>query len=431
MWLQYLRARRWSTLLGYLLFIGMMAVGYYYNVTFVQLGLLDLGTRLVGMSEGAVAGRMALLALLACLVALGTGFTLQRLPRLRQLRRRLQLAFIVVLAQALLTAIAPAIRSQAAYTAWIVLASLALGIGMPVTFSLTLDLIPVRDRGLVAALITGGAYTVAAAIPSSWQIDAFRTQLLLPLAAGTVGLGLLAFLRPPFVAVWESQHEDPAFAIGRFVRFDARGRPRVGRRFLALLVLMFGIYFVDSLGFLRVIETPALVNSAWRSPDLSPHLIIAGAHAVAALIAGVLYSALDEKHLFLWIFGLFALVHYMYTFPFQLAPGGGEPLATPVLYAIAVSLYTVVNFAIWADISTPQTISRNAAVGVALSGWTATFVSTALATHWQTSGMSVMHHLRLVNAVATIFFLALVLWPFLPLPARFTTTEQNAPEAET
>jgi hypothetical protein len=27
------------------LFVGMMATGYFYNITFVQLGLVDLGAR--------------------------------------------------------------------------------------------------------------------------------------------------------------------------------------------------------------------------------------------------------------------------------------------------------------------------------------------------------------------------------------------------
>jgi hypothetical protein len=74
----------------------------------------------------------------------------------------------------------------------------------------------------------------------------------------------------------------------------------------------------------------------------------------------------------------------------------------------------VVNFAIWADFSTPQTVSRNTAVGVALSGWTATFLSTALAIQWQSNGVPLEQHLRTVNSVAQLFFLGLIvaaLWP--------------------
>jgi hypothetical protein len=41
----YLKVRNWPVVTGYLLFISMMAIGYFYNVTFVQLGLKDLGER--------------------------------------------------------------------------------------------------------------------------------------------------------------------------------------------------------------------------------------------------------------------------------------------------------------------------------------------------------------------------------------------------
>jgi hypothetical protein len=36
---QYVRHREWTAVLGYGLFVAMMAVGYFYNLTFVQLGL--------------------------------------------------------------------------------------------------------------------------------------------------------------------------------------------------------------------------------------------------------------------------------------------------------------------------------------------------------------------------------------------------------
>jgi hypothetical protein len=81
-----------------------------------------------------------------------------------------------------------------------------------------------------------------------------------------------------------------------------------------------------------------------------------------------------------------------------------------------VSLYTVVNFAVWADISTPRTIGRNAAIGVALSGWAATFMSTALSIWWQNNGMSLERHLNIVNALAILFLLALIIQAYLPKP---------------
>ena len=422
----HLRQRNWPTVLGYLLFIGMMTMGYYYNVTFIQLGLIDLGERRLGLSEAAVAAYMAALALVTCVIALATGFLLQRRPLLRTLRTRLRLVFAVVLVQTALTAMATLVNNQLLFLLWIIVASAALGVGMPVTFSLTVDLIPVRDRGYVAALITALAYFAAAAIPSDWRIEQFQVQLLLPMLGGALTMAALAFGRFPFIDRWSQQQQQPAFAYGRFVKVAPGAKTRVSRRLIVLIALMFGIFFIDSLGFLRIIHTPVLVESTWRAQELAPHLVIAITHVVAALIAGVLYTALDERHLFLWIFGIFALVHFMYTFPFRFGSGG--QLAPAILYAIAVSLYTVVNFAIWADISTPDTIYRNAAVGVALSGWTATFISTALATYWRVSGLSVGQHLRWVNAIAILFFLALLSLPFLPsLPRAGDRPRQQDP----
>jgi MFS family permease len=417
--IRFLKARNWTALFGYALFTGMMATGYYYNLTFIQFGLLDLGTRRVGMSEQSVAMHMAVLALLTCLVAILTGYMMKRRGWSQQLFAKLRLAFGVVLTQTLLTAAAPLIRSEAAFLAWIVVASLALGVGVPATFSLTVDLIPRRDRGYVAALVTSAAYFAAAVFSSTWTIEAFSAQVLWLMLAGTLGLGLFAFKKFAFMDQLAQQHSLPEFGRGRFVRLDAESRPRVRVRLVVLIVLMFGIFFVDSLGFLRLAHTPIYFETAWQSPDIDVRLFIGVTHVIAALIGGVIYTAMTEKQLFLWIFGIFALVHLMYTFDIGFPIGDGDPsLSMPLLYAIAVSLYTVVNFAIWADVSTPQTISLNTALGVALSGWTATFISTALALQWRLGGMPLEQHLRIVDALAFLFFLAVMVLSFLPEGGR-------------
>jgi hypothetical protein len=126
-----------------------------------------------------------------------------------------------------------------------------------------------------------------------------------------------------------------------------------------------------------------------------------------AFVAGVLYDALDVRQLFYWIFGIFALTHLMYSFSAR-AGTAAAPLAMPMLYATAVSLYTVVNFALWADLSTPRTIGRNVAIGVAVSGWTATFISTALAITWASQGMPLERHLNIVDSLSMLFFIVLI-----------------------
>ncbi len=415
----YLRARNWPAAAGYGLFIGMMAVGYFYNVTFIQLGLVDLGMRGLAMSRAAVAAHMAVLALVTAVTALITGWGMQRSGWSTRLERKLQLALAVVVVQTGLTAVAPHIPHPTALLGWILICSLALGVGVPATFSLTTDLIPVRDRGYVAAAITAVAYFLAAVFAGSWQIEALSRLLLRLMLPGTAVLAaivLLAASGRTFVArwVWElgQNQREARFSHGRFLR-RAGGHPR--RRYWGFVALMFGIFFIDSLGFLRIIDTPILVDGAWQATALTPRLTIGAAHVAAALVAGVLYTHLNERHLFFWVFGIFALTHLTYTFRVWLLPETTSlSLGAPTLYATAVSLYTVLNFALWADFSTPQTISRNTAVGVALSGWAATFISTALAIQWQSSGLALETHLRAVNALAQVFLLLLLgaaLWP--------------------
>jgi MFS family permease len=186
----YLKARNWPVVTGYLLFISMMAIGYFYNVTFVQLGLKGFGRTAAGLPAATVAQQMALLALITCLVALSFGWWMQRQGWSTRLLLKLQLALGVVVVQTGLTAVAPHVSTPTGFLAWIVVCSLALGVGVPATFSLTTDLIPVRDRGYVAAVITAAAYFAAALFPGGWQIEPFSQAMLLIMLPGVALLGL-------------------------------------------------------------------------------------------------------------------------------------------------------------------------------------------------------------------------------------------------
>jgi MFS family permease len=408
----WLRSPAWPRLFGLALFVGMMATGYYYNVTFIQLGLLDLGQRVLGMGAATVARDIGLLAVLTSGVSLLVGFTLARSGRSSDFRLKLRLAFAVVVAQTALSAGTLLVQTPGAFLLWIILASVALGVGVPVTFGLTVDLVPRRERGYVAGVITAIAYFAAPVFSYPWSIDYLRSQMLLIMVPGCLAIGLLAFLRLPLTDALAAQHRDPAFYYGRFTRLEA-GRVRPSRSVLALIALMFAVFFIDSLGFVRLTGTPFLVDHAWRSPDVAPRLTISIMHVIAALAGGILYAALDERALFLWTLGLFGMVHLSYTFPIRLAPETSTALAEPIMYAVAVSLYTVLNFALWADLSTPKTITWHAALGVAASAWTATFVSTALALQLERLGVPVALHLRIVDALAVLLFFGLVIYAWL------------------
>jgi MFS family permease len=412
--IEYVRRGEWATIVGYVLFVVLMAAGYYYNITFVQLGLIDLGVRLVGMTRTQVSMWMAGLALLTFVTAISAGVTMDRCGWSTDLWTKLRLLFAVVVVQFVLTVVAPHVRSVPAFGAWIVVGSLSLGVGFPVSFSLAIDLIPVPDRGHIAAIITAVTYFAANAYPLDWSIDVFSQLLTAAMLPGVVVLGVLVSgrvtLLNDLVDQLADQHEQ--FGTGRFCHPTP-----VGTRTLAFwspVVLMFGVFFVDSLGFLRIIETPALVLSSWQSPDLSTRLAIAVVHAVGALMAGVLYVNFDRNGLFLWVFALFSLTYVLYTTDLRVAAlfpgaaGGDASILNPLLYSLTVSFYTTLNFALWPDLSTAETIGTHSAIGIGMAGWLATFLSTAVSLYLDATEVGLLSHLNLVNALALLLFVGLV-----------------------
>ena len=146
MFFQFIHERRWATIFGYLLFTDMMAAGYFYNVTFIQLGLTDLCRRILQMTEERTALSMAALALLSLITALTFGSWLMKTGRSTNFRLKLWVTFGVVIGQTILTLLAAAVTSPTGLFSWIFFSSLALGLGMPATFSLTVDLSPRPDR---------------------------------------------------------------------------------------------------------------------------------------------------------------------------------------------------------------------------------------------------------------------------------------------
>ena len=410
---EYVREGDWSVVAGYGLFVVLMVAGYYYNITFVQLGLIDLGTRLVGMSETVVSMWMAALALVTLVVAVVTGVTMDRRGWSTDLRTKLRLLFGVVCVQFALTLVAPMIRSVPVFGAWIVLASIGLGIGFPVSFSLAIDLVPVPDRGYVAAAITAIAYFSANAIPLSWSVDVFSRLMVAAMAPGVVVLGILSFASfdrlDATLDTLGKRHE--RYGTGRF----CHGTPIQAHSlaFAVPVVLMFGVFFIDSLGFLRIIDTPSLLLSSWQSPDLSTRLFIAVAHVVGAVMAGVIYANYSLSRVFVWTFALFALTHVMYTSDLRVAEvfpaiaGSGSSPLNPALYAIAASFYTTLNFALWPDLSTSETIGTHSAIGIGVAGWLATFSSTALALYFQAADLTLLSHLNVVQALSLLLLFGL------------------------
>lgn len=401
--IDFVRDRQWVPVAGYGIYISALTAGYYYNLTFVQLGLIDLGTHHVGLRSEAVSMAMAALAILTLLVAVSSGVLMDRRGWSTDLYAKFRLLFAIVLVQLLLTAVAPYVRSAAQFGLWVALCSLTLGLGIPVTFSFMIDFVPVRDRGYVAATVAALSFFLAALYPMEWRIEAFSTVMAAMMAPAVVVLAAVSFRRSAVVDALARQHE--RFGTGRF----CRSSPVSTRGFTlwALVALMFSVFFIDSLGFLRIIETPIYIYTSWQSPEMGPRLFIAVTHVVGALVAGVLYTNFDRKWLFFSVFGLFAFTHLQYVFHVRFGPDGTPPLLMPMFYVLAVSFYTTLNFALWPDLSTPETIGTHTALGVGISGWLATFLSTSLALYSDGIGLSLLDHLTYVNALALLFAVSL------------------------
>ncbi len=380
-------------------YVVLLASGYAYNLTFVQLGLTAFGRDRIGLSDVGVAVAMGGLAVATCAVALTAGLRM----RGWSLRPKLRAAAFAVVVQTALTACIGNVTTPVAFAGWLAVAAIALGLAIPSTFGLASDLVPVAVRGWVAATITGAAYAGSIGILGEWDALVLADRLAPMMALGAAGLVGLAFVPGPLdrmVRALEGQAQDERFARGRFVA------PGAMRRLVVAAFILFGVFFVDSLGFVRLVDS-AYIGAAWQSPDGLDRAALVAAHLLGAAAGGVLYTVFDERVLLPWIFGIFALVALMYAADIRAGIGGpSQVLAMPVLYAVGVSLYTVITFALWADLSTSADITRNVAVGVALSAWSATFLSTAIALVWRTAGLDLDAHLSAVAAVGLLVIAA-------------------------
>ena len=418
--LELIAHRQWVPLAGYGFYVALLTAGYYYNLTFVQLGLIDLGTTRLGMTGRSVSLVMAVLALVALAVSVATGVVMDRRGWSGDLRVKLRLLTVVTAVQLTLTVIAPLLATAVGLVGWVVVCAATIGVGMPVTFSFMADLIPVRDRGFAAAVPAGLAFFVAALYPQQWRVEEFSVVMAAAMTPAVVVLALLAFR--PSRLVDRLATQQARFGPGRFTRPPA---PTVSTPAFALIVAaMFAVFFIDSLGFLRIIDTPAYITTSWQSPEIGVRVFIAVAHIVGAAIAGVLYTTFDWRWLLVWVYGLFGFTHLLYTFHLRTAADAVPPLVLPGMYVLAVAFYTTLNFALWPDLSTRDTIGTRCAIGVGVAGWLASFSSTSLALYSDAAGVSLLTHLRYVDALALLLVAAV---PLLLYAARVRTVARQEP----
>ena len=396
----FARSRQWGTLVGYLLYVVSLTAGYYYTLTFVQLGLTDLGTRRIGLSPTTVSVVMAGFALLTMGAAVTTGVAMDRRGWGGDLYAKFRLLFVALSGQLALTAAASSVNTGVRFGVWIIVCSLTLGIAIPVAFSLMVDLVPVSDRGYVAAVVAGGSFFFAATVPLEWRIEAFTDTATAVLVPAVFVFGLLSVTRFKIVDTLATQHERPSFGVGRFCRPTPVRTMSIA--FWGPVALLFGAFFVDSLGFLRIIEEPVYVATSWQSTDVTVRLLIAVAHVVSALGAGYLYTNAGRNTVFAGVFGLFVAAHLLYSLDSRLGLDVIPSLVLPLLYVFAVSFYTTLTFALWPDLSTTETIGTHTGIGVGVAGWGATFLATAVALSSAGAGVPFETHMIYVNGVSAL-----------------------------
>lgn len=247
--------------------------------------------------------------------------------------------------------------------------------------------------------MAGGAFFVAALYPFDWRLEEFAIVMSVAMVPAWFVLTALAFRPSSLVDAMNGRRD--RIGPGRFCRDDVR--EGAGPGFGTVVAAMFFVFFIDSLGFLRIIEAPVYITTSWQSPEFGTRAFIAVTHVIGAAMAGVMYTAFGRRRLLTWIFGLFAFTHLLYTFHIRTAVQGMDPpLTLPLFYVLAVSFYTTLNFAVWPDMSDDSNLAMRTAIGVGVAGWLASFLSTSLALFSEWADVSLLEHLTHVNALALL-----------------------------
>jgi MFS family permease len=303
------------------------------------------------------------------------------------LSKRFDLLIIIGGVQLIQTIWAQYVNSQGLLILWVIITSLVLGFGIPITFPLFFELIPREDRGVAAGLIAGIAYFIGNLSPFEWTLAGLTLESLSFMGPGILALvifkltGLLKKIIP--------KEKEESVIKGRFV----------GHSYIVVTVLMFAIFFIDSLGFLRILEEVTLYDQTWHG-TYGDRVILGTVHLITGILAGWLYKKTDY-----WVIGIVTLTLFivcdiamsLYT-PFI---SHGTVLFVACLYCTTVSVYTVNNFAVWADLSTRENAGKHAAVGVAIGGWLASFLSTSMA-YYLMNAVSFSVHVAIPGIIAGI-----------------------------
>lgn len=346
------------------LFVGsMLTANYLSGVKLVQWGIPSLGRDTCAVPDAQLNLLMALMAIISCVVAITSGLLINKISL--QFKQRLLLLLMGFAVQGGIAFVGTFISTPIQFTIWIIIFSIVLGFLICQPFVFVFMLIPSKDRGIFAGIVTGLAYLIGNFSMAEWTYIGLSMETIVV----TIPLGLLiiyALINLKRMNIYDYTKEKDDKYSGPFIKTY---------NFAIIVLLMFGVYFVDSFGFLRIAKQPFFMI-LWHG-EFGVKMWLGISHLISAVLMGIIYQKRKELGpMTIFISSLTGFI--ICDFLFSSNPTGAFLYIIAYLYCATVSFYTINSFIVWADISNSSNISSRAGIGIGIGGWLSSFLSTAL-----------------------------------------------------
>lgn len=183
---------RTDRIVRFVTYVSILTAAYYYNVTFIQLGVTGAGEERLGLSMELVAVAMGLLAVTTLVTTLVSGYLMDRFRWGRVAAVKFRVLFGVLFLQTVVTYAFGAVTSFPQFLGWVLVCSVLLGTAIPFAFSLLLDLVAPKERGYAAGAVAACAFALATLVPFEWAVGNFALPAVVALTPVVALLGVLS-----------------------------------------------------------------------------------------------------------------------------------------------------------------------------------------------------------------------------------------------
>ena len=376
--------------LPYLYIIPTVAAAFMSVITFVQIGLPLLGTEVLGIPELTVSAIIIGFAFAGAAGALLGGKILDFIKD--SLKKKLLLSLLISILSLGIMKLIPNLASSTDYLLWMLLLGFVSGVGSVNLYSLLFDLIPTGYRGRIGGIIVAMIYGIGPFIvPSNRTFEAYTASHPAKTALQLIGLGAMIIILIFKIVPKET------------IKINHGDKPRYDYKFKEVLVLLTIILFIDSFGFIRAINEPEFVKQTWEG-GMGIRTFISIVHIISALVCGYLYDKKSPYFIVKISLIAFFIGNMFFAFMYQTSMESALVYLFPLVYAPAVSIYTLLFLMIWADITTEETEGKIYGLGLAVAAWLASFISTGLVSIIATF-MSPQVHVGLTGIGALVAFI--------------------------